>query len=326
MSERAGNNARNDAYNRHGSVERPFVSVVICTLNRPDDLLRTLRYFAEQETYESFEVLVVDQSDIVDPRVRTFMGQNQDRFRMVRRSEKSLPKSRNVGLRSAKGQIITFVDDDVEPFSGFLSGHIAPYVDPGIWGATGPVLDPGNRRLISAHSLTYENLRDLNSGRTVLWNVDFEYDISWLPGCNMSFSRSTIDKIGGFDEFYEVHCDDAEISHRIKVSGGRLRYTPAAQLVHYQRPTGGTRSDPVSSSRYIRTYVRSAVFFERQLGKDALRRTGIFRLFRRLILSRSAFAAGRMGMRQIVAFWLGAADARREFNRRRRLHSEKAQA
>jgi GT2 family glycosyltransferase len=299
-------------------VKQPFLSVIVCTLNRREDLLRTLRYFADEETYRPFEVIVIDQSDEVDPIVRAFLNKNPDRFRAVRRSEKSLPKSRNVGIQAAKGEIIVFVDDDVEVLSGFLAGHVAAFADPGIWGATGAVFDPATRSLISAQSLTQETIEDLKSGRKIISNADFAYDISWLPGCNMSIRRSAFEKIGYFDEIYEIHCDDAEISHRIKLAGGRLRYNPAAQLVHHQRQTGGTRVDPVKSARYVRNYVRSLVFFERQLGKSALHQTGLVRIFRRVILSRESYRTGRMGIHQMVAFWRGVADARREFNRRKK--------
>jgi len=293
-------------------VERPFLSVVICTLNRHADLLRTLSYFADEETYRAFEVIVVDQSDEADPIVQAFLDKNSDRFGAIRHSEKSLPKARNVGIQLAKGEIIVFVDDDVEILPGFLAAHAATFADQGIWGVTGPAFDPGSRGLLSAQSLTPADIEDLNSGGEVM-RTDFAYDICTLHGCNMSIRRSAFEQIGDFDEFYENYCDDVEISHRIKLAGGRLRYTPAAQLVHYQRQTGGVRTNPVSSARYIRNQVRSIVFFDRQ---SALYQIGIFRMFRAMVFSRQAYRAGRMGFQQVVAFWQGVAEAKREFNRR----------
>jgi GT2 family glycosyltransferase len=155
----------------------------------------------------------------------------------------------------------------------------------------------------------------LNSGREVM-RTDFAYDICTLHGCNMSIRRSAFEEIGDFDEFYENYCDDVEISHRIKLAGGRLRYTPAAQLVHYQRQTGGVRANPVNSAPYIRNIVRSVVFFDRQ---SAVRQISILRMFRAMIFSRQAYRSGRMGFHQMVAFWQGVVEAKREFNRRRKI-------
>ena len=287
-----------------------FLSVVIATLNRPEDLLRTLRYFANEETYRPFEVIVVDQSDWVDPMVRAFLDRNSDRFRAIQLSERNLPKARNVGIQLTKGEVIVFVDDDVEILPGFLAAHAAAFADAGIWGATGAAFQPGARKLVSAQSLTQKDIDDLNSGRKVM-RTDFAYDTATLYGCNMSIRRSTFDRIGYFDEFYEGgYCDDVEISRRIKLSGGRLRYTPAAQLVHYQLQTGGRRVNPVNSPRYIRDFVRSVVFV------GSMGWISIFRMFRAMIFSRLAYRDGQMGFYQTLAFWQGVADAKREFNRR----------
>jgi GT2 family glycosyltransferase len=292
------------------SVVDPFVSVVICTLNRHADLLRTLTYFAEEEPYRPFEVIVVDQSDEIDSESKALIEKNSDRFQIVRRSEKHLAKARNVGLQFAKGEIIIFVDDDVDILSGFLAAHVAAFVDLEIWGATGPVFDPGNHKLVSAQSLTQMDIDGLKSGQKVI-RADFAYDIGTLAGGNMAIRRSAFDKIGDFDEFYENYCDDVEISYRIKLAGGRLRYMPAAQLVHYGRQTGGVRT--MSLARFIRNYVRSVVFFDLQ---SASHQFSILRLFRVMILSRRGYSVGQLGFHQTIAFWQGVADARREFNRR----------
>src|SRR4051794_12363409 len=97
----------------------PFISVVVCTLDRGDDLLRTLRYFLT-ESYKPFEVVVVDQSEHVPGHVQSFLDDHRELFRVIRPKEKSLPKSRNVGIDDARGEIIVFVDDDVEILPGFL--------------------------------------------------------------------------------------------------------------------------------------------------------------------------------------------------------------
>src|SRR5262249_8146072 len=149
-----------------------------------------------------------------------------------------------------------------------------------------------------------------SSGRKVI-HTDFPYDICSLAGGNMSIRRSMFDKIGDFDEFYENYCDDAEISRRIKLAGGLLRYVPTAQLFHYGREIGGIRT--MSPDRFIRNYVRSIVFFDLQ---SPVRQFSILWLFRVVILSRRAYRIGRMGLRSTIAFWQGVADARREFNNR----------
>ena len=141
--------------------ERPFISVIVCTLNRTADLIRTLSYFVDEEDYAPFEVIVIDQSDKLDPVLLKLIELNADRFRLSRRDEKSLPKSRNVGIRLARGSILVFVDDDVEIMPGFLNAHAAALSDAKIWGSTGPVFTPGTSpNLVTAESLTAIELRN----------------------------------------------------------------------------------------------------------------------------------------------------------------------
>jgi GT2 family glycosyltransferase len=287
-----------------------FLSIVICTVNRHDDLLRTLTYFANEETYSPFEVIVVDQSDQADPRVQSLLEKTSARFKAIRLPEKHLAKARNVGLQLAQGEIIVFVDDDVDIYPGFLAAHAAALTDPKVSAATGPVFHASFRKLVSGKSLTQKDIDDLSSGRKVIY-TDFPYDICTLAGGNMSIRRSVFDKIGDFDEFYENYCDDAEISRRIKLAGGLLRYVPTAQLFHHGRETGGVRT--IGSDRFIRNYVRSIVFFDLQ---SSVRQFSILWLFRVMISSRRARRIGRMGLRPMIAFWQGVADARREFNNR----------
>lgn len=268
-----------------------LVSVVICTLNRPADLLRVLRYF-QHETYSDFEVIIVDQSDDRDDEVETLVSQNS-KFRHIRLTEKAMCKSRNIGIGAARGEIIVFVDDDVEILGEFLAAHAALYKDSTIWASSGPTFDPVG-------------------GREVLQ----PYDMSWMPGCNMVIRKSALDKIGLFDEFFEIHCDDSDISHRIKKAGGRIRYTPEASLIHHVRPTGGTRNDKIKSASYIRKWTRSAILFDLKVGSEAEHNTNVWRRFRTIVLNRQAYREGRLGIRQIAAFIEGVIQGRREFKSR----------
>ena len=98
----------------------PKISVTIPTLNREEPLCNTLRYFLETETYPSFEVIVVDQSDGHLEATRDFLVRTADKFCYVSTDYKGLPKARNHGTRLARGEIVVFVDDDVEPWISCL--------------------------------------------------------------------------------------------------------------------------------------------------------------------------------------------------------------
>lgn len=92
-------------------MNRPFVSVVIPTYNRAEDLQRALQSVREQ-TYTNWEVIVVDNystdntDDIVgmieDPRVFLYKIRNNG----------VIAVSRNLGIQKASGELIALLDSD----------------------------------------------------------------------------------------------------------------------------------------------------------------------------------------------------------------------
>ncbi|HUS40885.1 MAG TPA: glycosyltransferase [Pirellulales bacterium] len=282
----------------------PTISVVIATLNRGPDLCNTLSYFLTGEDHPSFELIVIDQSDNIDDATRELLVRYGARLNYVRREQKSLTASRNAGIALCKGRIVVFVDDDVQLFPGFLRAHNAAHADPDTWGATGPVY----------------SLQDTAAGRLEAIKRELASQpldagplssVEWVPGCNMSFRRHVLHDIGGFDERYEIHCDDADISHRAKNAGGKLAFHPRAALIHLQNPSGGTRdksTTPVRSNQYIRGYARSRIYFEWRMGRNPLRPWAMWKFARNIFLNHTARGEHRV-LRSSLAFALGFADA-----------------
>ena len=99
-----------------------FVSVIVCTYRRSEDLQNLLSCLAAQ-TYQNFEVLVVDGSG-ADRTVRYTVDSFLTLHRSLRlgyiASRKGLTRQRNIGLRQASGDVICFLDDDVTFDRDFL--------------------------------------------------------------------------------------------------------------------------------------------------------------------------------------------------------------
>lgn len=61
-----------------------------------------------------------------------------------------------------------------------------------------------------------------------------------LPsGCAALYRREAIEQAGGFDRSYFLYCEDSDLGLRIRLTGRRCRYVPAAVVEHdYSRSTG----------------------------------------------------------------------------------------
>ena len=89
----------------------PMVSVVIPTYNRADLLEEVLRSVLQQ-TYQDFEVIIVDDGSTDDTRERVAAFQSDPRVRYIYQENRGLAGARNTGIRASQGDYIAFLDDD----------------------------------------------------------------------------------------------------------------------------------------------------------------------------------------------------------------------
>ena len=91
------------------------VSVIIPSFGRPDLLKRAIKSVLDQ-TFQDFEIIVVDDNDSGDIKNQTqrIVEDYCDERIVYIKNEKNMGSnfSRNVGLRRARGEYIAFLDDD----------------------------------------------------------------------------------------------------------------------------------------------------------------------------------------------------------------------
>ena len=91
------------------------ISVIIPTLNRPDSLLRTFG-FMEKSSVLPDEVIVIDQTQDKDvaERIKNICDSSKLNIKYTWVSTPSLTKARNIGFNQANGEILVYMDDDVD--------------------------------------------------------------------------------------------------------------------------------------------------------------------------------------------------------------------
>src|SRR5450756_1841604 len=94
-------------------------SLIVATLQRTTEL-RRLFASLERQAYRDFEVIVVDQNP--DDRLLPIIGAFAAKLTIRRLTcAPGLWRARNVGLREAKGDIVSFPDDDCWYDGGLLA-------------------------------------------------------------------------------------------------------------------------------------------------------------------------------------------------------------
>lgn len=84
-------------------------------------------------------------------------------------------------------------------------------------------------------------------------------DVDWLSGCALALRRAAFDAVGGFDPAYFLYVEDVDLAVRLREAGWRLRFEPAAAVVH--RVGASTRQ------RRVRSLIHHARGLDRFYGR-----------------------------------------------------------
>ncbi len=197
--------------------EMPLVSVVIPTLNRYEYLEAILRDF-EKQTYQNFEIVVVDQSQ---PYRRDFYDSFNLRLKPVHQEEPALWLARNTAVKFSKGAVIMLSEDDVRIEPDWIENHLKCLdyfkadISAGVFFPEGSGI-PKDRSYFSVAS-------QFATGNAALYKEVFK-------------------KIGMFDrQFERQRMGDGEFGLRAYLHGVKSVSTPFASCIDVKAGTGGLR-------------------------------------------------------------------------------------
>ncbi|MBA3496246.1 MAG: glycosyltransferase [Gemmatimonadales bacterium] len=162
----------------------------------------------------------------------------------------------NAGLRAAVGELVVFLDDDMEPAPGFLEGHkrahSAAPPPRGVVGAAPIIVGDSAPPLVSyvGHAFNARLERLARAER-----VHFKDAYTG----NFSAPRAVLERIGGYDEGFRLYGhEDYELLLRLVEAGVELVYCPEALAhQHYEKTLPAVARDAIARGR-------TAVYFARK--------------------------------------------------------------
>lgn len=203
------------------------ISVVVPTYRRPDLLARCLDALSRQDLHPSeYEVIVVD--DEPSARVRRVVEAHacaprgvegpRVRYRARHPDRRGPAAARNLGWRSARGEVIAFTDDDCIPEPGWLRAGLA----------------------------AVERGADAVMGRLIVPRPDCPTDYERMIGrledapfvtANCFYRRGVLERVGGFDErFTTAWREDSDLYFKTIEAGFHTVKAPGAVVTHPVRP------------------------------------------------------------------------------------------
>lgn len=269
------------------------LSVIVASYKRCEQLELCVEDLCAQKTSEPFEVVLVLQdypAGAADRLRRLFADRVHLRIAEFP-AGLGTSRARNTGLAMAEGEIVGFLDDDVRLPSHWVNEMIAFYDDRTLGGVGGFVDHPGHYN--PARNAMYRILGITSNRYRIDWggfNVGpanhprDDQPAAWLSGGNMSFRRSAIQAVGGFDETLgSFWHEDVDVTHRVAKSGWKVISSRKITVEHY--PATVNRQ-PMHSQMRERERTR-VLFVWKAIGNEPLWRT---RYAARLILHAAAMS------------------------------------
>jgi glycosyltransferase involved in cell wall biosynthesis len=236
------------------------LSVIVCTRDRPQSLRACLESLAVQ-IFPPGEVVVVDNSTSGNARS---IAEGRPGVAYVHEPRPGLSVARNAGLAAARGELVAFTDDDVQPHAAWTIELVRAFDHPAVDAVTGLVLPA---RLDTPAQQAFE----LELGGFTNRYTPLVFDAGFLEktrdmgpqvwrigaGANMAFRRNGLAQLGGFDERLGAGAsgcsEDSEFWYRILATGGTCLYEPRAVVFHHHR------EDWAGLRRQYRAYMQGHV-------------------------------------------------------------------
>ena len=213
----------------------PFLSVVLPTFNRKDSLRKTLDGLARQ-TYppEQFEVVAVSDgsTDGTDEMLTDYARSSPYSLRPIFQPNGGPARARNNGIENARGDVVVFIDDDVEPVPEFLAVHAAHHVGDARTVVIAPMLPDPALAWQEPPWIAWEHAmleKQYTAWRTGEWT---DCGPHHFYSGNASVRRVHLAAVGGFDEQFPRQ-EDVELAVRLeKQCGVHFVYEPNARGIH----------------------------------------------------------------------------------------------
>jgi glycosyltransferase involved in cell wall biosynthesis len=202
----------------------PLLSVVIPTYNRQPILEKCLTALEQQTTIAPYEIVVVDDGS-TDGTVAWLQNANLPYVRLLQQQHQGAAAARNLGVQSAQGKIIIFIDSDLVVTEVFLQSHLD---------ALQQAQKQGNDRLFTYGSVI--NTCNFDSPTSEPFKIT-DYSRAYFATGNVAIDRKWLEQAGLFDTSFQLYgWEDLELGVRLKQLGLQLVKCPQAVGYHWHPP------------------------------------------------------------------------------------------
>ena len=256
----------------------PLVSIVIPTRDHVTLLQRCLTSIREKTDYAPIEIVIVDNGS-TEPETHAFLHDLalDARVQIVTDADEfNFSRLINRGARAARGQILAFVNNDVETEkSGWLREMVSHAVRPEV-GAVGARLWYPDGRLqhagvvLGLHGVAGHAFQHFLTQPVAPMNRTFvlAQNYSAVTAACMVVRKTTFFDLGGFDENLPSNCNDVDFCLRACEAGLQIVWTPYADLIHHESASRGRDFGSAQRAQVLREMAYMQEKWGEQLRND----------------------------------------------------------
>jgi glycosyltransferase involved in cell wall biosynthesis len=214
------------AENQINSAEIPAISVILATRGSNIGFLRNCIESLKNQTFRNFEIIVVSKNP----------KQLQDLFEsehisFIEEKGSTLGAARNLGVKNARGELVSFIDDDAEAPAEWLDKISVTFSRfPSLCCLGGPHFTPQDESERKPMNLVHGLFAEAHLQKTYL----DKYAIGKIAGCNVTYKRSVFQEAGYLNENLGT-CEDWEFNRRLEEKGYSLRFDPEIWVFHHRQ-------------------------------------------------------------------------------------------
>ncbi|MEL7539923.1 MAG: glycosyltransferase family 2 protein [Pseudomonadota bacterium] len=224
---------------------QPFFSVLIVNFNA-GELLQNALNSLKNQSFRSFEVLVVDNDSQINP-IAGLDIEGLPKVRVIReKANHGFAKGNNLAAQHATGKWLALLNPDATADTDWLAEiHKATQRHE-------------NCRVFACGQINMDEPELLDGAGDayfafgIPWRGGFEHPISELPnqdsfcfspcGASAVYERDLFLEIGGFDERFFCYCEDVDLGMRLQLSNEKCVFLPDALIHHKGSATSGRYS------------------------------------------------------------------------------------
>ena len=239
---------------RYKLTSKPKVSILIPTRNNYNMIKRCIDSLEKKTNYSNKEIIIID-NDSDSSKVKKYL-QNIPYKIINFKGNFNFSKMNNFAAKETSGDLLLFLNDDTKAIDANWLDELVSVCMQSDVGAVGPKLIFSDNTIQHAGMVFLNTGAGFHPGMRLEKNTDAYHNIinvmrdySAVTGACLLVKKDVFDKIGGFDDQFDVYYGDSDLCLKIIESGYRVVYTPFTELLH-------------EGSNSIQFWHRGASFFD----------------------------------------------------------------